>query len=78
MKALLTNWRSYALAVIAIVGLALLLSEPSEDANFMLTILWTKTLGFAALYACFKLSNYWERTGAIDFTSLTNIDDAWE
>ena len=78
MKTLLTNWRTYALAVIAMLGLALVLSEPTEDADFLFTLLWTKILGFAALYACHKLSTYWERTGAIDFTSLTNIDDAWE
>lgn len=78
MKALLTNWRSYVLAVIAMAGIALVFSETTEDENFLLNFLWSKALGFAALYACFKLSNYWERTGAIDFTSLTNIDDAWE
>ena len=78
MKALLTNWRSYVLAVIAMAGIALVFSETTEDENFLLNFLWSKALGVACLYVCYKLANYWERRNKIDYSTLSNIDDAWE
>ena len=78
MKALLTTWRSYVLAVIAMAGIALVFSETTEDENFLLNFLWSKALGVACLYVCYKLSNYWERRNKIDYSTLSNIDDAWE
>lgn len=78
MKALLTNWRTYALFIIGCIGLLLLFSEPTDNSNFLFTFLWTKSAAFGLLYLCHKLASYWERTGAIDFSHFTELNDTWE
>ena len=74
MKALLTNWRSYVLLALSFIGFVCLFGEPTEDAPFLTTFLVSKTIGFAAFFAIYKLGGYWERTGALDLSAF-NCDE---
>lgn len=74
MKAFLTNWRSYVLLALSLIGFICLFSEPNEDASFLTTFLVSKAIGFAAFYAIYKLGGYWERNGALDLSAF-NADE---
>lgn len=59
---LLLNWRIDLLMVLAIVALALILSECEKIS----TLLIIKAVGFAIAYGCYRLAQAWDKKGLID------------
>ena len=73
MKKVLTNWRYYVLAALALVALVLLCADPDTNMPFgpwVYIVVSTKVLSFAAFYAVYKLLRRWEDEGTIP--ELTN------
>lgn len=66
---LLTNWLIDLLMVLAIVALALILSECEKIS----TLLIIKAVGFAIAYGCFKLSQVWDKKGLINELDIFNL-----
>lgn len=65
---LLLNWRIDALMLLATVAMLLILSE----SDVLSTLLATKVAGFALAYACYRLSQAWDKRGLIDELNIFN------
>lgn len=68
MKAVLTNYRYYALALLALVAAAGLMAEPREGlgtAAWLCALALSKAAGFGAAYAARHLAARWKERGSI-------------
>lgn len=68
MKKVLTNYRYYLLALLAVLTILGIFSEPAEELP-MLTWLWalftSKAVGFGAGYVYYRLYTRWEKRNSI-------------
>lgn len=66
MKAL-TNWRIWMLAVLALTATFCLFGEPTatDGAEWEATFLISKTVGFTAAYAAYRLARRWAKAGLL-------------
>ncbi len=63
------NWRINLLMALAIVALALILSECEKIS----TLLIVKVVGFAIAYGCYRLAQRWDRKGLINELDIFNV-----
>lgn len=76
VKSALLNWRNYIIIPLCTVGFFGLFSEPTSDSNFVWTMQFiiSKSIGFGACYAVYKLVTYWEKRGELHFDELDDED----
>lgn len=78
MKELLTpftNWRTHVLAILGIIALVLITSETNDDTSLLVLVAF-KAIGFALVYAIYRLFTYWAAKGKIDeLTRLAKEED---
>ena len=82
MKALL-NWRYYILMVVGLIAILGVFSVPIDDQPFgkwITALIFSKVIGFGALYLNYKMVVYWEARNRIPEMSKTmqEEDDVWE
>ena len=68
MKAILTNYRYYVLAVLLIIAVLGVFAVPADElpvANWFYTLISSKVIGFTAGYIIARLVRRWERLGTI-------------
>lgn len=56
------NWRVNVLLLIGMVALFLI----AGDTDNTIAFLWSKALGIALAYACYRLGKYWNGKGKIN------------
>lgn len=56
------NWRIHVLAIMAVIGGVLVIS----DANSVITFILSKVFGLGLVYGCYCLCLYWDCKGKID------------
>ena len=68
MKAIFTNYRYYVLGVLLIIAMLGIFSVPIDDQptiNWIYCLVSSKVIGFGAVWIISKLTQRWERMGAI-------------
>lgn len=66
MKAVLSNWRYYVMAVVFGIGVAALFSVPENDiGTWMAEFIASKAIGAALCYAWYRMLAHWHRGGRI-------------
>lgn len=66
-RKMIANWRYYPLAILAAAGIMGIISEPTSDgAEWTLTLIVSKSIGAAAIYAAVRLYKYWDARGEVD------------
>lgn len=70
-----TNWRTHVLAILGIMAVILIGSETDEDVSMFVAIA-IKVIGFAIIYAIYRLFAHWAAKGKIDeLTRLAKEED---
>lgn len=65
MRALL-NWRYYVLLLLGFVAIAGILGGPADDSPTWLSdLIFSKVIGFGAVYIFCKLAGYWSKRNFI-------------
>lgn len=76
MKQILTNYRYYLLALLAMIAVAGVFSEPTEGLSFSKwarIMIASKAIGLSAGYVAYRLAARWEKQGVIpELTEITN------
>lgn len=61
MKEIILNWRMYVLAILSIMFLICMVSEPTNNRNWILVFCLSRIVGIVFGYAAYKLAMYWEK-----------------
>lgn len=68
MKKAFLNWRYYAMTIVGFVAILGVFSIPDKELpmlQWLFALLWTKTVGFGAGYAFFRLVFCWTKQDII-------------
>ena len=65
MRKEILNWRMWVMAILTMVSLVCLVSEPIDNETWLSIFIISKAIGFITAYLVYRLASYWEKRNLI-------------
>lgn len=65
MKSGIMNWRIWIIAILSMIALICIVSEPAENETWWRVFIILKAIGFATAYLVYRLAKYCEKINLI-------------